>query len=115
MPAAVTPAPGSSPAFLPAAVRCEVSVSADTTPEPASQHLASDRTRPRSRRHSTWHLTATAETGKTQGDKRETPPAEPASGRHRKTSGRHNPEPAPQNLASDRRHDPAASVTASGI
>ena len=54
----------------------------DTTPEPASQHLASDRrdwetqgdkreTRPWSQRHSIWHLTG--ETGR-QEDKRKTGP-----------------------------------------
>ena len=73
----------------------------DTTLEPASQHLASDRKdwetqgdkretrprsqprrrekRPRSRHHGIWHLTA--ETGRY----RET------SRRHRETSGRHDP------------------------
>ena len=51
----------------------------DTTPEPASQHsrdweTQGDKreTRPRSRRHSIWHLTAEI-------------------GRHRKRSGRHDP------------------------
>ena len=60
----------------------------------------------RRQRHSIWHLTA-------------------ETGRHRETSGRHDPEPASQHLASDRRDRetqgdkretrPGASVTASGI
>ena len=52
----------------------------DTTPEPASQHLASEgdkrETRPWSQRHSIWHLTG--ETGR-QEDKRKTGPRK---GRH---------------------------------
>ena len=71
----------------------------DTTLEPASQHLASDRrdwetqgdkreTRPRSRRHSIWHLTADRETSGGRHD--------PPASRHlaSKQAENRTPEPA---------------------
>ena len=111
----------------------------DTTPEPASQHLAFDRrdwetqgdkreTRPR--RHAAAetgrHVTASSirpqrlgDTGRQAGDTTPEPASHPTAETGRQ-AGHMTPEPASQHLASRHRetsgrHDPGARVTASGI